>query len=185
MLITKGFAIAIATVLIKYLTSLSSLAIYGSETIVSDIPNFAVCIVIFVSSLFIYNSILGLAFSFDRLSADEFFEAEDALEGEISGFKRIYNHRAFILTAIPIVVTLSIFAALGANWEIAGMFYFGEGQSQFSSGVIPFLAILVLSSLYVLFERYEAVRYWRVLRRQGNLEETSSKVKIIFIIIFI
>jgi hypothetical protein len=65
------------------------------------------------------------------------------------------------------------------------MFYFGEGRSRFSSGIIPFLAVLVLTTLYMLFERYEAVRYWRVLHRQGNLEELSSKPKIIFRMIFI
>ena len=75
--LTKGFIIAIAAIIIKYLTSLISLSIYSQETIVSDIPNFAVCIVIFVASLFIYNSIFGLAISFDRASADEYFEKEN------------------------------------------------------------------------------------------------------------
>jgi len=183
--LTKGFVIGIAAVIIKYLTSLSCLSIYSQETIVSDIPNFAVCIVVFIASLFIYNSIFGLAISFDRASADEYFERQNDFDGEHAEFKRIYCHRSFILTAIPIVVVLSLAAAFGASWEIPGMFYFGEGRSRFSSGMIPFLAVLLISSLYMLFERYESVRYWKVLRRQGNLEELSSKPKIIFRMIFI
>ena len=183
--LTKGFIIAIAAIIIKYLTSLISLSIYSQETVVSDIPNFAVCIVIFVASLFIYNSIFGLAISFDRASADEYFEKEKDFDGKHADFKRIYYHKSFLLTALPIVIVEAIAAACGASWEIPGMFYFGEGRSRFSSGIVPFLAVAVLISLYMLFERYEAVRYWKVLRRQGNLEELSSKPKIIFRILFI
>ena len=131
--LTKGFVIAIAAIIIKYLTSLSCLAIYSQESIVSDIPNFAVCIVIFISSLFIYNSIYGLALSFDRASADEYFEKQDDFEGEHADFKRIYYHRSFLLTAIPIIVIEAVAAACGSSWEIPGMFYFGEGRSRFSS----------------------------------------------------
>ncbi len=183
--LTKGFAVGLGALLIKYLTSLACLVIYSEETIISDIPNFAVCIVVFISSLFIYNSVFGLVFAFDRLSADEFFEFSDAMKDDPSEFKKIYYHKSFLLTAIPIVAVEAIAAAAGASWEIAGMFYFGEGKSAFSSGIVPFLAVTLLTSLYMLFERYEAVRYWRVLRRQGNLDELSSKPKIIFRTLFI
>ena len=183
--LTKGFIAGLPAVLVKYLTSLSCLMIYSQETIVSNIPNFAVCIVVFIASLFIYNSIFTLLFSFDRVSCDEYFMTADEFTGKRAEFKKLFYHRSYLMTAIPIIVVLSFSALLGASWEIAGMFHLGEGKSQFSSGIIPFLANLVISSLFVMYERYEAVRYWKVLKRQGNLEELSSKLKIIFRILFI
>ncbi len=183
--LTKGTVFALATLGVKLLTSLSCLTIYSQDGIVSDIPNFAISIVMFISSLLIYNSAFGLIFSFDRDSCDEYLAASDEMDKSTPAFTRLYNYKSFIATAAPIVAVLSIAAILGASWEIMGMFHFGDGKSAYSKGFIPFLLNIVLISAFVLYERYEAVRYWKMLKRSGNLEETSSKAKIIFRVIFV
>jgi len=181
--VAKGVAIGLFALAIKLIASFACVAVYAQTGIVGDLPDFISDIAIFVASLFIYNSIFSLSFSFDKSAVNEYLEYS-AEDGE-TNCKGIFTYKSFLAVAIPILIILSIGAACGASWEIFGMFHADEGKSPYSNGILPFLANLVLISLFLIYERYEAVRYWKILKKQGNLDELSSKSKIILRLVLI
>lgn len=178
--IMKGVGMAFFALAIKLISSFACLAIYAQKGFVSDMPDYATDIVIFIASLFIYNSVFSLIMGFDRSAYEEYEAKVDTHEGNYVGLKRIFAYNAFIFEYIPVVIIMSVAAAIGANWELAGMFHFAEGNSPYASGIVPFLVNIVLISLFMIYERYEAIRYWKDLKKHANLEELQSKAKIIF-----
>ena len=182
--IAKGIAIGIFTLVIKLISSLACVAVYSQSGPVDDLPDFIADIAIFVASIFIYNSIFSLFLSFDKSASKEYLESLRKSEEETSEFKRIFT-KSFIAECVPILLVLSIAAACGASWELFGMFHTPEGRSPYASGILPFLVNLVLIALFLIYERYESVRYWKILKKQSNLEEISSKSKIIVRLIFV
>ena len=180
----KGAVMGIFALVIKLISSFSAIAVYSQDGIVVDLPDFAADIAIFVASLIIYNSVFNLFFSFDKSAAKEYFYSEASL-GEASEFKRTFFCKPFLAEIIPALLILSIASACGASWEIFGMFHTAEGKSPYSSGPLPFLATLALVFLILAYERYEAVRYFKILKKQSALEELESKSKIILRVILI
>jgi hypothetical protein len=65
------------------------------------------------------------------------------------------------------------------------MFHAADGKSPYASGFLPFLVSLILISAFLAYERYEAVRYWKILKKQSDLDELRSKSKIIIRLILI
>ncbi len=185
MYIMKGFSNAAIALTVKLLVSLSALLTYAQENMVADIPNYAVSIVIVVSTVIVYNSAFGLLFSYNRIACDELIAGvKESKSGKLT-LKTAICCKSFIAELIPATLLLSIAAALGANWEIAGMFYFGDGKSPYSAGLIPFIVTLIAIPLLLIFERYEAARYWLELDRRGELEEITSKKKIVLRVLLI
>ncbi len=172
--ILKGFGICAISLLLKNLVSFAILLCYSGENLMGDLPNYAIHIVCFIASILIYNSVIGIFHSLDRAFADDFIKN-----------KKIFIDKGFIAEAIAIIATLSLAAAIGASPEIAGMFYFAEGKSPHSSGILPMLATLLISAALLLICRYEAVRYWKVLERQGTLDETVTKKKLIIRLVIV
>jgi len=179
--ILQGIGIGVIAILLKCLVSFAVLLYYSGENLVGDLPNYILNIVSFVASLLVYNSVYGIFLSFDRSAAEEFIVREDGSKG----FKKIFGYKSFITKAIAAIAFTSVAAALGCAKEIAGMFYLGDGVSPYSNGIVPFSATLFISAFLILFNRYEAVRYWTVLERQGTLYETVNikKLLIRFIVI--
>lgn len=179
--ILKGIGIGAIAVLLKSLVHFAILLYYSGENMVGDLPNHILNIVSFIASILVYNSVFGIFLSFDRFFAEEFVECAD----DKSGFKRIFGFKSFFIEATAAITFTSLSAALGAAKEIAGMFYLGDGVSPHSNGIVPFSATLFISAFLIFFNRYEAVRYWTVLERQGTLYETVNikKLLIRFIVI--
>ena len=100
-------------------------------------------------------------------------------KGKFLSFKKIYAHKTFITEYVTSIFILTVAAAMGAMPEIAGMFYFGDGKGPHRTGIIPFLAILVMTSAIYFFNRYEAIRYWQVLKKKASLDTLTDKPKII------
>ena len=179
--ILKGIGIGATAMLLKCLVSFAILLFYSGNNLIGDLPNFAIHIVCFIASLLIYNSVFGIFLSFDRSSSDEFIENCQTK----TGLKKIFGYKTFLAEAIAITLFLSLAASLGASAEIAGMFYFNEGKSAHSSGIIPMLSTALISLILTSLGRYEAVRYWSVLKRQGTLAESITKKKLIIKIIIV
>ena len=72
--VAKGVAIGLFALAIKLIASFACVAVYAQKGIVGDLPDFISDIAIFVASLFIYNSIFSLAFSFDKSAVNEYLE---------------------------------------------------------------------------------------------------------------
>lgn len=179
----KGVGMGIFALIIKLISSFACLGVYAQKGLVGDLPDFAADIAIFVASIFIYNSVFSLFFSFDKTACAEYFALEE--EGAGSEFKKIFLCKSALAEFVPAILIISIASACGASWEIFGMFHIAEGKSPYSSGILPFLVSLVLITLFLVYERYEAIRYWKILKKQQNLEELSSKGKIILRLILI
>lgn len=180
--IFKGAITAVAALILKGIVTFSTFMSYSSDL---EIKNNVIYIISFVCSLFVYNSIFGIMISYDKHACEDFFKNEDSHTGRFTKFKKIYAHKSFITEYLSAVIVLSIAAALGAAPEISGMFYFGEGKGPHRAGIIPFLAIFLISSAIYLYNRYEAVRYWRVLKKQASLDTLTSKSTIIIRILVI
>lgn len=182
--IAKGIAIGLFALIIKLISSLACVAVYSQNGPVDDLPDFIADIAIFVASIFIYNSIFSLFLSFDKSASKEYLDSIRKSEAETSELKSIFT-KSFIAECVPILLILSIAAACGGSWEIFGMFHTPEGRSPYASGILPFLVNLALIALFLIYERYEAVRYWKMLKKQSNLDEISSKSKIIVRLILV
>ena len=180
----KGIGIGVFTLVIKLISSFACLGVYAQKGIVGDLPDFAADIAIFIASLFIYNSIFSLFFSFDKSACTEYFSIQDEND-DAPNFKSLLFSKSFIAEIVPILLILTVAGACGASWEIFGMFHTAVGKSPYASGILPFLAVLVLISLFLVYERYEAVRYWKILKKQSDWDELSSKPKIILRLILI
>ena len=173
--VLKGIGIAAIALILKAIVSFAIFLFYSTENMFGDFPNFAVYIVCFVASVFVYNSVIGIFLTFDQISAEEFILHSQ----EKTGYNRVFGYKGFLLEAISLIVFLSLAAALGASKEIAGMFYTGDGGIPHSTGIIPMLGTAILSSAITFFARYEASRYWSSLKRQGLLEENITKKRLI------
>ena len=174
--IVKGMLSAIAALILKSVVSFSAFMSYSSN---SEIKNYVIYIISFVCSLFVYNSIFGIIISYDKGACEEFLKKEDIYTGRFTELKRIYLHKSFITEFLSAVTILSIAAALGAMPEITGMFYLGDGKAPYRTGILPLVLTLFISSVIYLYNRYEAVRYWRMLKKQSSLDSLKSKSTII------
>ena len=171
----KGIGAGIFALFVKQITAFITLSFYTGEFLLGDIPNFAICIVLFISSILVYASTFRVIFSFDLTAAQDYLEG--AREGES---KKAFFNLGFIWQAIGAVLITSLLAVFGSAFEIAGMFHVGEGKSPYSSGFVPFIVTVVITALLALFERYEACRWWVSLDKEKNLEELTRKPKITF-----
>lgn len=171
----KGIGIGAMALLLKTLVSFAILIYYSGENLIGDIPNYAIHIVCFIASILIYNSVFGIFLTFDKSSLNEFI-TNDKFD---SAFRKIFYHKNLLAEGIATIAFTSLAAALGASKEIAGMFYFDEGVSPHSNGIIPFCMTAVITFLLFSLGRYEATRYWSVLKRQGILDDAITMKKLI------
>ena len=178
----KGVATAAMALLVKGMLALFTWLYYSNISILKEYDNYIVNIVLFVASLILYNSIIGVLGTFDVPSAFEYLERKDSGMGKL---RALYCAPSFITEYISATLVLSISAVLGAFGEIGGMFYFEEGLSPYRAGFLPFGATLLIFTMLYALRRYEAMRYWCYLEKVGRLEEISSKTKIISRLLFI
>ncbi len=172
----KGIFAGIFALVVKQLTAFITLSFYTGEFVVGDIPNFAICIVLFLSSILVYSSAFRVVFSFDMSAATDYLTCTS--EGDTAK-RALFLNRTFIPEAVGASLITSLFAVFGSAFEIAGMFHFGDGKSRFSEGIIPFAVTLIITSLASLLSRYEACRFWRSLEKEKNLESVTNKFKIL------
>ncbi len=175
----KGIGAGFFALFIKQFTAFITLSFYMNESILDEIPNFALCIVIFISSLFIYSSAFRVVFYFDRPMSEEHIALCHENAGKITK-KELFLNKYFVFEAIGAAFISSLFALLGSAFEIAGMFYFRDGRSAYSSGFIPFIVTLAITLLISFSARYEATRWWERLEREKSLDDVTKKSKIIF-----
>jgi hypothetical protein len=171
----RALVIAISALMLKSLTAFTILLTYTSEAIITDMQNYLMYIVTFISSVLIYNSVFSLFLSFDKNACHEYY----AEEGEDKGLLSAIKSKSFLIQAITVSLLIALASALGSAPEIAGMFYFDKGKSPYSTGFVPFVTTLLLVPLIFIFQEYEAIRYWKALKKEGNLAEIENKRKIV------
>ena len=176
----KGAGIAALCLAIKGLVALMTWLVWATED--SDsFPNALICVICFVASLIVYNSITSLLLSFDKGSYDEFTNGEKSRE---NGFLRVFGYKSVLYEFLGFIIVFSIVAVFGGFGEITGMFYYGEGRNPYRMGILPLLSAIVVGTLLYSYDRYETVRYWRYVKKTGRYEELESKSRIIFRMLF-
>ena len=183
--ILKGLGIGVATVVLKLVVSLSVWQNYAVSSMFGEFENFAIYIVSFVCSLFVYNSVIGISMTFDVFARDEVMTRTYDRTGAIPSFKDIFLYKSFLAETATTVLVLFIASLCGSTPEIFGMFHLGEGRSPYEAGIFPALVTLPIILFLCFFARFEAVRYWKYLYRTANLELIESKLKLAFRIAFI
>ncbi len=175
--VIKGVCMGVLAIILKLTVSLACRLIYrDGDSLFGSLPPFAIHILCFVGSLFVYNSVFCLLLNYDKASAEEFFirEGQDSPE-----FRKRFLYKSFLAESASATVVLSFAALLGASPEIGGMFYLAdEGRSPYSAGIVPMLATVLICALLFLNSRNETVRYWRYLKKTFSLEELESKRKL-------
>ena len=183
--ILKGLGIGIAAVILKLIVSLSVWTTYANGSMFGEFQNFAIYIVSFISSLFVYNSVIGISMTFDVFARDEVMERTCEQKGTIPKLRDIFLYKSFLIETATIVLVMFLASLFGSTPEIFGMFHIEEGRSPYETGILPALVILPISIFLCFFARFEAVRYWKYLFRTFNLEVIESKIKLILRVVFI
>ena len=183
--IIKGLAVAVFTLIIKALVSLSTWQRYATGSMFGDLENYAIYIICFICSLFVYNSAIGISMTYDVFLRDELMESTYDSKGEMPSFKRIFGYKSFLIETATVTLILTLAALLGASPEIFGMFHIDEGRSPYESGIYPALVTLPIILLLSFIGRFEAVRYWKQLYRTANLEVIESKTNLIIRVVFL
>ena len=173
----KGAASAGLILLVKLLLMLFTFLYYTANTSFRDDDMYLVYIVIFVASLVIYNSVIGLFQSFDPPSAAEYLSGAASHKTK---FGKLYAYPSFLMEYGTATLILSVTAALGLFPELLGMFYTKGGASPYSSGVLPFFLCILIFTLCYLWRRSEAVLYWRELDKKGRLFELGGNRTVAF-----
>ena len=172
----RGIVTALSALVLKSTVSFAILLTYAANTLVEDMPNYLMYIVVFISSILVYNSVFSLFLTFDKTACQSFFDTAEGNTDFISALKS----KSFLIQITTVSLLMAVISALGAAPEIAGMFYFESGKSPYSTGIIPLSATLILVPIIFIFQKYEAARYWKILKKEGNLQEIENKKKIVF-----
>ncbi len=181
----KGLSVAVFALILKTVVSFSAWQRYAAGSAFGDLENYSIFIICFISSIFVYNSVIGVSMTYDVFLRDELMENTYDSKGELPSFRKIFGYKTFITETAIITFILTLAAFLGASGEIFGMFYTGEGRSPYSSGIYPALVTFPIVLFLCFFARFEAVRYWKTLYRTSNLEIIESKTRLIIRVAFI
>ena len=181
----KGLGVSFFALILKTAVSFSTWQRYATGSVFGDLENYAIFIICFISSLFVYNSVIGISMTYDVFLRDELMENTYDSKGELPSFKKIFGYKTFLTESAIITGILTLSAFFGVSGEIFGMFYTGEGIAPNSSGIYPALITLPIVLFLCFFARFEAVRYWKTLYRTANLEKTESKSRLIIRVAFI
>ena len=185
MSIVKGLGIAVFAILLKILVSFSTWQRYATGSMFGDLENYAIYIICFICSLFVYNSVIGISMTYDRYSKDEVMESTYDSRGSLPSFKGIFGYSSFLIETATVTVVITLAALIGASPEIFGMFHIDEGHSPYESGIFPALVTFPIILFLCFFARFEAVRYWKQLYRTANLEVVESKTNLILRVLFV
>lgn len=183
--ILKGLGTAVIALLIKTAVSFSAWQRYATGSMFGELENYAIYIVCFICSLFVYNSVIGISTTYDPISRDEVMENTHGSRGALPSLKGIFCYRSFFIESATTTGTLTLAALLGASPEIFGMFYTGEGHSPYEAGIFPALVTFPTVLFLCFVARFEAVRYWKYLYRTLNGKQIESKTKLILRVLFV
>lgn len=181
----KGLGVAVFALILKTVVSFSAWQRYATDSIFGELENYAIFIICFISSLFVYNSVIGISMTYDVFLRDELMENTCDAKGSMPSFKEIFGYKTFLTETAIITGILTLSAFFGASREIFGMFYTGEGVSPYSSGIYPALVTFPIVLFLCFLGRFEAVRYWKTLYRTANLDKIESKTRLIIRVAFI
>ena len=181
----KGLGVSVLALILKAVVSLATWQRYATGSMFGDLENYAIFIICFVCSLFVYNSVIGISMTYDVFLRDEVMESTKDSKGELPSFSKIFGYKTFLVETAVITGILTLAAGLGASSEIFGMFYTGDGLSPYSSGIYPALVTFFIVLFLCFFARFESVRYWKSLYRTANLDLIESKTRLILRVIFI
>lgn len=176
----KGVGIGALCLALKAVVALVTWLVYADES-VNKMSNAVICIICFVASLIIFNSVISLILSIDKGSFNEFLSGD---REEKSGFMKVFGYKSVLYEYIGILAVFGLVGLFGGFGDVTGMFYFGEGRNPYRMGIFPFLGAIIIGTLIYGLDRYEVARYWRYLRQTNRYEELDSKTRIIFRMLF-
>ncbi len=176
--VLKGLGVSAFALLLKWLVSFATFQRYAVTSAFGYLENYVIFIIVSISSLFVYNSSLGIAMTYDVAARDELMENSCDKLGEMPSFKKIFGYKSFLIETATITFVLALAAFFGGSPEIFGMFYLGEGKSPNSSGILPALVTMAIAFTLCVITRVEAVRYWKLLYRTANLEIIANKINL-------
>lgn len=183
--VIKGLIVAAYALILKSVVSFSTWMRYARDSAFGSYENYAIYIICFICSLFIYNSSVGISMTYDVYLRDELMERTYDRKGRMPSFKNIFCYKSYLVETVTFVSIITIAALAGYCPEIFGMFWFDEGKSPYSGGILPALVVLPIVIFLSLLARFEAVRYWKHLYKTANLEVVESKTRFILKLLFV
>ncbi len=183
--VIKGLGVAVFALTLKSFVSLSTWQRYATGSMFGELENYAIYIICFLCSFFVYNSVIGISMTYDVYARDEVMENTYDSKGRLPSLKGIFGYKSFFIETGTTTLVITLAALLGASPEIFGMFHLDEGRSPYSSGIYPALVTLPIILFLCFFARFEAVRYWKQLYRTANLETVESKTNLILRVVFV
>ena len=183
--VLKGLGTAVIALVLKAVVSFSTWQRYATGSMFGELENFAIYIICFISSFFVYNSVIGISMTYDPISRDEVMENTFDSKGNLPSLKGIFCYKSFYIECATVATVITLAALLGASPEIFGMLYTGEGHSPYEAGIFPALVTFPIVLILCLVARFEAVRYWKYLYRTLSSEQIESKTKLILRVLFV
>jgi len=180
----RGFGIVILLWIIKFLMSVFVTAVYtntfDTTSFIGDsvAPHWAICLIVAVGDMFIFNSLIHIFSVYDRKVMKDFLGLH--LRGVKFGeeIPRILKSPEFITETASITVLTAIIALIGGFSEFSGVFLntgAPEGLLLWLPIIIPIPIFFVLNVL----ARYETRRRWHWLWHVGNTSSLYSVPRLI------
>ena len=174
----RGLIVFVWFFLIFKLTSLLAMLLAYAVTskdgsIYVGLPDYVVFITASVSSVFIFNSVCLMFYTFDRDELDNFLESENDRISFVSELKSAFNTPHVLAEIITTLTAVALSALIGGFSEIGRIFF----ESSHRGGWFPVVIVVPLFLFIIINAKYEAKRYWHYLDRIGDLERVTAPLR--------
>lgn len=176
----RGVLTAAICLVIKLICNFSALSSYvGGEGFFADTPPYFVHIVCFLTSLIIYYFVTRAMSNYNGRLMDEYLCEGERNLGFFKNLKSLFGNSEFMIEALVATFIMFIGGAVGASYEIAGMFHFADGFSKNSTGFIPGFVTAALTFLFYSISKADAYGFWDSLKKEDEREKVRRRVSLI------
>ena len=131
--------------------------------------SYVVFITASLASVFIFNSVCLMFYTFDRDELQNFLESDTDSISFISEIKAILKTPHVLAELITTITAVVLTALLGGFFEIGSIFF----ESGHRGGWFPLVIMTPICLFIFVSAKYETKRYWIHLNRIGDLERVT------------
>ena len=132
--------------------------------------SYVVFITASLASVFIFNSVCLLFYTFDRDELENFLESDADLVSFKSEIKSVFKTPHVLAELITTLSAVTLTALVGGFFEVGSIFF----ESGHRAGWFPLVIVTPIFLFIILNAKYEAKRYWHYLNRIGDLERVTA-----------
>ncbi len=169
----RGLATFLLFIAVSELTSfvIKAIAVMGGEnTMLTGVPDRLIHLMCYIATLFIFNSFTSALSVYNTAERVAFLE--NLRTPYFSDELRAILKDPIFWAETLVTLSLSALASvLGAFSEVCGVIF---DNTNIHSAWLPLVITLPLFFLITVFQKYEAMRYWHKLWREGNLEKLDT-----------